>query len=288
MAEPDGKFRKAGGPRIVAIGDLHGDFSATQRAFRLAGAIDAADSWVGEKLIVVQTGDQLDRGNDEEKILRFLQRLQKEAKAVGGAVHVLSGNHETMNVLGDFRYVTGPALQHFQGWEPASPFGKQAPAQYRVRAEAFLPGGGAAQMLAEQPLVLMVGDSLFAHGGVLPHHVDFGIDRLNQETREWMRGERSRPPAPVVDERGPVWTRRYGAPVLDQGACEVLAQTLGKLGAKRLVVGHTVQERGMSGACGGRVFRIDVGLAAHYGNRPVQVLEIRGSAAKILTEETAN
>jgi len=285
VAEPKGKFRHAGGERIVAIGDLHGDFSATQRAFRLAGAVDEAGKWSGGKLIVVQTGDQLDRGDDEEKILRFLGRLKDEADEAGGALYVLNGNHETMNVMGDFRYVTRGALSAFESWAPASPLGGQAPEAFRVRANAFLPGGGAAQKLAEQSLIVMVGDSLFAHGGVLPQHVDFGVDRLNRETSEWMRGEKSRPPQLVVDENGPVWTRRYGAPVLDQGACDILSQTLAKLGAKRLVVGHTVQERGMSGACGGRVFRIDVGLAAHYGDRPIQVLEIKGSEAKILTEK---
>ena len=279
----DASFRAKGGARIVAIGDLHGDFEATRRAFRLAKAIDDKDRWVGGSLIVVQTGDQLDRGDDEEEILSFLKRLRKEAASAGGAVHVLNGNHETMNVLGDFRYVTEAALRDFADAEPASSRAVGIPAPYERRAKAFLPGGEAALQLAERPLILMVGDTVFSHGGVLPRHLAYGIDRLNEETSAWMRGDRPNPPALVVDPDGPLWTRIYGDEELSPAVCQVLEKTLHELGAKRLVVGHTVQRFGMSSACSDRVFRIDVGLAHHYGDHPTQVLEITGETARVLT-----
>ena len=38
-----------------------------------------------------QVGDQLDRGNQEIEILYFLERLEREAAAAGGALHVLNG-----------------------------------------------------------------------------------------------------------------------------------------------------------------------------------------------------
>lgn len=41
-------------PRLVAIGDVHGDIEKTRRAFRLAGATDENDRWVGGQLVVVQ------------------------------------------------------------------------------------------------------------------------------------------------------------------------------------------------------------------------------------------
>lgn len=64
-----------------------------------------------------QVGDQLDRGDNEVQILYFLERLQKEAAAAGGALHILNGNHETMNVGGRFRYATAPGRIDFLRWQ---------------------------------------------------------------------------------------------------------------------------------------------------------------------------
>ena len=99
-------FGCAAPTRIVAFGDVHGDLDATRSALRLAGAIDEEDQWVGGKLVVVQTGDQLDRGDDEQEILDLFDELRVQADAAGGAFHALLGNHELMNVRGDLRYVT--------------------------------------------------------------------------------------------------------------------------------------------------------------------------------------
>lgn len=67
--------------------------------------------------VSLQVGDQLDRGDNEIQILYFLERLQKEAAAAGGALHILNGNHETMNVGGRFRYATQPGRIDFLRWQ---------------------------------------------------------------------------------------------------------------------------------------------------------------------------
>lgn len=41
-------------PRIVAIGDLHGDLAKARRAFSLGGLIDEDDHWIGGTTTAVQ------------------------------------------------------------------------------------------------------------------------------------------------------------------------------------------------------------------------------------------
>jgi hypothetical protein len=250
---------------LVAIGDLHGDLDATRRSLRLAGAIGDSDHWTGGSLTVVQTGDTIDRGDEDREVLELLERLRVEASQAGGSLITLNGNHEVMNVASDFRYVSEASAAAFE----------------MGRAQAFAPAGPYARKLAEWPVIQQVGDSLFVHGGVLPHHVRYGVDKINRETARWMRGEGPLP-ALMMQEDGPIWTRVYSTPGVPS-ACVELAQALNALSAKRMIVGHTPQPSGINAACEGRVWRIDTGLSRYYGG-PMQVLEVAPGPVRVLTE----
>jgi len=274
-------------PRIVAIGDLHGDLEATRKVLRLAGAIDAKDAWVGGKLVVVQTGDAVDRGDDDRAILDLLERLKADALKAGGDVVAMSGNHEIMNATFDFRYVTQPAFAAFDDVKPKSPAVSAAleklDSTTRGRAAAFAPGGGPyATMIARRPVIHRAGDTLFVHGGILPKHAVYGLDRINDETRAWLLGDKSEPPRILVQEDGPIWSRMYSA-APGREECEILDKTLAMTGAKHMVMGHTVQRNGVNAACGGKAWRIDVGLAKVYGGAP-QALAIEGDKFTVLKD----
>ncbi|PYV37660.1 MAG: protein-tyrosine-phosphatase, partial [Acidobacteria bacterium] len=92
--------------RVVAIGDVHGDYEQFVAVLRSAKLIDSEESWSGGKTHLVQTGDVLDRGPDSRKVMDLLMKLEKEARRAGGWVHCLIGNHEAMNIYGDLRYVS--------------------------------------------------------------------------------------------------------------------------------------------------------------------------------------
>lgn len=268
--------------RIVAIGDLHGDLAATRAALRLAGAIDSQDRWIGGSLIVVQTGDQLDRGDGELQILQLLERLQDEAEKQGGRLYVLNGNHEIMNVQGDLRYVTQAGFQEFKSL-PSLPLErpelKQVPEFARARAAAFLPGEIYAQKLAQRPTVLQLGGNVFAHGGILPAHAEMGIEKINRAYSQWLSGQTAELPALLKNDDSPIWTRAYS--LRDRPAdCEQLRQSLDRLKAQRMVVSHTVHPE-INSACNGQVWRIDVGLSRYYGGS-VQVLEIQDQQVRVL------
>lgn len=270
--------------RIVAIGDLHGDLEAARKAFRLAGATDAKDEWIGGKLVVVQTGDEVDRGDDDRKILDWVEKLKSDAEKAGGAVVALVGNHEIMNAQFDFRYVTEGAFTSFEGSQAPNPQVSTAlagmEARSRSRAYAFAPGGSYATMLSRRPVVAQLGGTVFVHGGVLPKHVSFGLDKINESAKAWLLGKESTPPRALVSEDGPLWARTYSA-APGREECATLAEALKGLDAKRMVMGHTVQRGGISQACDGTAWRIDVGMSRFFGG-PIEVLEIKGDTVNVL------
>lgn len=283
--DTDTSYRYAVPERLVAIGDLHGDLAATRAALRLAGAIDDRDRWVGAKLVVVQTGDEIDRGDDDRAVIELFDRLADAAHGAGGEVRALVGNHEAMNVAGDFRYVTKASFAAFGDVDTRKvpgPVLAQFPVEARGRLAAFYPGGPFALRLSQRNAVIVVGDTLFVHGGVTVEHVRYGLARFNREVSRWMSGQGA--PSPLAsEEQGPLWTRRYSndeQPV----DCAELAATLDALEIKRMVVGHTPHKDGITSACDGRVWRIDTGLS-HYYEGPVQVLEIKGDKATVLHGE---
>ena len=273
--------------RVVAIGDIHGDLAAARRAFRAGRLIDDNDRWIGGSSVAVQTGDLLDRGTDERQLLDWIERLAGIAEASGGAIYRLSGNHEVMNVAGDLRYVTDKGFEAFAEYAqgPLPDALREAPAAARGRLMAFLPGGPWAKRLAPHPAVLIVNDSVFTHGGLVPKHLTYGLERMNTELAAWMRGLGKLSPMLAGDE-APYWNRTYGDAVTESD-CNTLAGILAELGVKRLVIGHTPQKGGISFACNRQVARIDVGLSSYYGNNPASVLEVDGDKVTVLTEATS-
>jgi hypothetical protein len=283
---PEVRERFPAPPRLVAIGDVHGDLEATRRALRLAGATDENDKWIGGDLVVVQTGDQLDRGDGEQAIFELLARLQHEARAAGGELHVLNGNHEYMNALGDLRYVTPGGLADFEdapGVDVTAPelaqVLAQAPEPAHARVAAFWPGQPWAQELSKRNMIIVVGESVFVHGGITPAWAG-KITEINGQSRAWLAGKRSEPPEAVTDQDGPVWSRHYSDEP-DVSDCAMLDEALAIIGVERMVVGHTPHTEGITSACDGKVWMIDVGMASHYGG-PTQVLEIRGDQVAVL------
>eukprot|EP00238_Polyblepharides_amylifera_P003518 CAMPEP_0196578186 /NCGR_PEP_ID=MMETSP1081-20130531/7135_1 /TAXON_ID=36882 /ORGANISM="Pyramimonas amylifera, Strain CCMP720" /LENGTH=341 /DNA_ID=CAMNT_0041897323 /DNA_START=165 /DNA_END=1190 /DNA_ORIENTATION=+ len=277
------------GRRVIALGDLHGDLMQTIRALRSAGLVDeTGGTWIGGDTILVQVGDILDRGDHELAILRLFRRLTKQAEKVGGAVYVLNGNHEIMNVAGDFRYVTAAAYKEFdQNYamnENANP--KVMQTVDGARRELLRPGSKYARELAHNPTILQVGDTLFAHAGVLPEHVDVGFDKINERVSGWMDGRYSTPPPQVLNESGVVWNRTYGGEPGDmygpQGACPILRKVLQSTEAKRMVVGHTPQEKGVNSECRGQLWRIDVGQSRGIMGATPEVIEIKGDTVTII------
>ena len=86
--------------RIVAVGDLHGDYEVFINILKVNKIIDEEKHWIAGKTHLVQIGDIFDRGGHAKSIMDFLMILENEAEQAGGKVHALIGNHEFMNIAG--------------------------------------------------------------------------------------------------------------------------------------------------------------------------------------------
>lgn len=154
-------FRFGGVERVVAIGDVHGAYDELVELLQGTGLIDAELAWTGGEAHLVSLGDLLHRGDHGRQVMDLLMRLEEEADAAGGAVHLVLGNHEVMALTGDFRYISEGDYAQF-----GSEVVKGLPAGFVARRKAFSPDGRYGRWLLDKPVMVVVNNSLFVHGGV--------------------------------------------------------------------------------------------------------------------------
>jgi hypothetical protein len=306
--------------RIVAVGDLHGDYQAWLDIARAARLVDPAGHWSGGKTTLVQLGDILDREPDSLKIVRSLQQLQKEAPRAGGRVVVVLGNHEAMNLLGDFRYTTPGEFAAFAGpgsaalrdhvyqlnraaIEKAARASNPSLTAQQIRDSwmaahppgwiehklAWSPTGELGEWATRNPAVARIDGTLFVHGGLSAEYARFPMEEINRRVAAAMASGDDSASSILNDPLGPLWYR--GLVTTDRDAEALRAQevprppprsvdqeldaVLSAYGAKRLVIGHTPDLKGIEFLSGGRLARIDTGNSRAYGG-PLSWLEIEG------------
>jgi len=238
-------------PRIVAVSDIHGQYDLLVRLLRAHRVIDAQDHWTLGTDTLVVAGDVFDRGPQVTEAFWLLYRLQQQAAAAGGAVHFVLGNHETMVLYDDLRYVNPKYLRS------AQLLGRSYPELYA--ADSVI-----GQWLRTRPVLLRVGDTLFLHGGIAPEALPLALDpaRTNaayQASLGRPRAEVKADPgtAPLYDGKtSPIWYRGYFDGRLDTPGVQGV---LDQLGLQRIVVGHTSMPH-VSTFHDGRIIAIDADM----------------------------
>jgi hypothetical protein len=238
--------------RIVAVGDLHGDYSAWMDIARGAGVVDPQGHWAGGKTILVQLGDVVDRGATSLQIIRSLQQLQKEAPRAGGKVVLLLGIHAALNLLGDFRYTTpeefaafvdaGSAARRDQVYalnratieaayrakDPAltaeqvrAAWLRDTPLGWVEHKAAWSPSGELGKWAARNPAVAKIDGTLFVHGGLSAEYAALTIAEINRRVAAAMAAADDRNGSILDDPLGPLWYR--GLVVADKDAAALRA-----------------------------------------------------------------
>jgi hypothetical protein len=265
--------------RIIAIGDLHGDWILTIEILQKLKLIDNDLNWIGDNTVVVQVGDQIDRCRpngkrcdepdatyeDEAsdlKILEYFNKLHKQALEKKGGVYSLLGNHELMNVQGNTNYVSYESLREAI-YEANKCYGLNLSNENveesgkKAREKLFKPGNYYARLLGCSRLsTLIIGDYLFAHAGVLPKYLKKNniksrddLEDLNHKVSKWLLGcIDEHTIKDIIDsyETSPFWTRilgklPLGLDINDPKCIEYVKPVLDTFNLKGMVVGHTAQ-----------------------------------------------
>ncbi len=194
--------------RIVAIADIHGAYDAMVTTLQNADILADDLSWAGGESHLVIVGDILDRGPKSRAAMDLLMRLEGEAMAAGGQVHVLIGNHESMILTGDMRYVSAPEYAAFahesdpgerQLWfemyarrnggasgELRATFDKEFPQGYFAMRRAFRADGHYGKWLSQKNIIVVINGTAFVHGGLPPVVTEVGLEGINDKQQKDM------------------------------------------------------------------------------------------------------
>src|SRR6185436_4360022 len=272
--------------RVIAIGDVHGAYDRFVEILKRAGVVDADLHWAAGTAHVVQLGDVVDRGDDSRKALDLLRRLEREAGAAKGRLHLLLGNHEIARMLGDLRLTAPGEYTAFvtadsealrdkvvKAMKPATDEERtqliqQLPLGSLEMRQAFGRDGDYGKWLRELPTVVKIDGLLFVHGGISPAVAPLGCAAINEQVRRDLTDDLDKTlaaPLATLTARvdGPLWYRGL-AQEPDSFAPQV-EDILTKVAARAIVIGHTVTATGrITTRFGGRVVQIDTGMQPAY------------------------
>lgn len=195
--------------RVVVVPDIHGAYPAFVRLLQASDLVDEALHWIGGDTHLVSLGDLLDRGPESRKVMDLLMRLQQEAMLTAGRVHVVAGNHELMNLIGDLRYVSTEEFRAFADDETAATrdaryesflrainkpiesetaarqaFDDQYPRGFFAHRKAFMADGTYGKWLLSLPAFVVINDTAFVHGGLPAMVAETDPDEFNSMFRE--------------------------------------------------------------------------------------------------------
>ncbi|KAH7102743.1 Metallo-dependent phosphatase [Auriculariales sp. MPI-PUGE-AT-0066] len=294
--------------RVVALGDLHGDYNNTLEALRLGKVIDSRGNWAGGSTTLVQVGDIFDRANDTIQIFELLDKLRLQAPLAGGKVLTHIGNHEMMNLLGDWRYVDEAEIETFGGVEKRyeaiahGQIGQTLRKNYRITTRLplhpaagklendFDPASTSTSNLSHAALSFVHGGLAFGLPGLTPYPSYLNnlgaslVKKLTERTELPQpyppSTERPTLPETVTQEEitfngaeGPYWARDWALTDDSDELCQQAVEVLNSIGCERMLMGHTPLDYIMFTRCNAKIVIVDTGISRGMMDAP-SALEI--------------
>lgn len=223
--------------KMFIMSDPHGRMDCFVSILQAGKVIDERLGWAfgeGELFII---GDVFDRGEDVPQIFWLIYKLEDEAAKAGGRVTFVYGNHETMVLAGDYRYMKPKykaladtlGMKYRQLWGPDTELGR---------------------WLSTKNTMEVVGDAVFVHAGLSTKLIEQGADipTINETVSKGLfmtKKERNASEGLIpfmFGSDGPIW---YRGLVLNKkkynpSDTKDVKKVLSYFGVKRLFVGHTI------------------------------------------------
>jgi len=234
--------------KMLVLSDIEGDFEAFKMMLIGARVIDKKFRWTYGNGHLVLLGDFFDRGLQVTECLWLIYKLETEAAAAGGKVHFILGNHEVLNLQGDLQYMRQKYVENA-----------------KLMQEDYLHwydnNSELGRWLRTKNAVERIGDYVFCHAGISPELATSGLSLhdVNQISRRYLGKpyqHLSNSNAQLVFDMkyGIFWYRGAAKNQLSESDISLVLQYAG---AKRMVVGHTLQNDIIS-FYDGRVICVDL------------------------------
>ncbi len=246
------------------LSDIEGNFRAFRKLLQGNGVIDENFNWTFGNGHLVLTGDFFDRGTQVTEVLWLIYSLEDKAKAAGGYVHFVLGNHEIMNLSGDVRYVQP------KYFETASLLKEDYMMLYNEHSEL-------GRWLRTKNIMEKVGDILFMHGGISPamNSMNIPVSTVSTMARPYYADSTYKYPDPRLDtlysNLGPFWYRGFYTGDGRASSTDI-DNTLSIYGVKHIATGHTIIADTISILFKGKVFNTDV----HHAGGHSEALLLEG------------
>lgn len=168
--------------RVVAIGDIHGDFEALKKILFSMKLVSERGAWIGGHTHLVLLGDLIGHGGPQsKKVLDYLIRLEKSAARQGGVVHSLIGNHDMRPAAGDFSKLNRNEKILFV---PDSMSGRRRIRNFLL--DEFLGDGEYAKWILKRPIAIKINDILYVHAGLDERTMSMELSDLNRLGQDWI------------------------------------------------------------------------------------------------------
>ena len=239
---------------IAAISDIHGEFETYIKLMKSLGIIDENLNWNFGTGHLVVIGDSFDRGDMVTEVLWHLFGLEKQALKAGGMVHMILGNHESLVLGNDLRYINDKYIkvEALTGLSYSDLYSR----------ESVL-----GRWLRYQPAVISINDIIFVHGGLSIEmvHRKLKIEQINRIFSDMIYGKEITEVKEAEEikflnnDHGPIWYRGF---FTDKDFCESKLDSILTFYDKRhIIVGHTVCED-IESLFNNKIFGIDAGIGS--------------------------